>query len=176
MDATGSFSACQLCQTKHCCTKLGVDGPIGRAVLTPSEKIRIERATGLRAEEFSVPATDKGSECSYIVSRPDGRCTFLDDRKMCTIYDLRPFDCRFFPFDIARLDDEYYWVVYDYFCQLKAGNWEEQVTRFEKEILPAMLPYLHDIGLMTRDRSVGQQGEWRPLRRVNFAVIPSAAE
>ena len=175
MVATGSFSACQRCQTKHCCTKLGVDGPIGRAVLTPSEKIRIERETGLRAEDFSEPAMDTGSQCSVIVARPDGRCRFLNGEKMCAIYQWRPADCRLFPFEIAMIDGDYYWVVCDAFCDLKSGDWEPQVARFERELLPDMLPYLHDIGLTTRDQSVGQQGEWRLLRRVNFNVVPTAA-
>jgi Fe-S-cluster containining protein len=175
MDATGSFTACQLCQTKHCCTKLGVDGLIERAVLTPSEKARIERVTGISARDFAADLDGDGFGCSEIIARPDGRCTFLDDNKMCTIYDLRPIDCRLFPFDIAELDGRYYWIVYDKFCQLKVGNWEEQVAKFEQEYLPELSPYLREICTRTRKPSPDQAGDWRLLRPVAINVIPSAA-
>jgi hypothetical protein len=80
-----------------------------------------------------------------------------------------------FPFDIAELDGRYYWIVYDKFCQLKVGNWEEQVAKFEQEYLPELSPYLREICTRTRKPSPDQAGDWRLLRPVAIKVIPSAA-
>ena len=53
-------------------------------------------------------------------------CIFWDeDKKMCSIYENRPFDCRAYPFDIHLINGKYHWIVYS--CNSKSDwKWTEE--------------------------------------------------
>jgi hypothetical protein len=41
------------------------------------------------------------------------QCIFWDaEKKNCSIYDERPFDCRSYPFDVLLINNKYHWIVY----------------------------------------------------------------
>ena len=60
-------------------------------------------------------------------------CIFWDRKKGCTIYHDRPFDCRMFPFDIRRINYEYYWIIFS--CNPNADwQWtEEHLQKLEND-------------------------------------------
>lgn len=68
-------------------------------------------------------------------TRTDGTCVFFDpERKLCGIYELRPFDCRMFPFDfVASGPDEAWWLLWDcpYSRRIEPGRIEEILAHFE---------------------------------------------
>lgn len=71
----------------------------------------------------------------HLKTRADGTCVFFDrERKYCDIYELRPFDCRMFPFDfVASGPDEAWWVLWDcpYSRHIEMDRIEEILTHFE---------------------------------------------
>jgi Fe-S-cluster containining protein len=43
----------------------------------------------------------------------DEKCKFYNQEKeRCSIYSIRPFDCRLFPLDIIKKNNKYYWCIY----------------------------------------------------------------
>ncbi|MBN2119536.1 MAG: YkgJ family cysteine cluster protein [Candidatus Omnitrophica bacterium] len=91
-----AFPFCKDCPAdKNCCTGETVDLP----VLTPKDIDKISKKTGLVPGEFSIPTAQGLSEIRSI----KGMCYFYKQGK-CTIYSVRPIDCKLFPFD-AHLDD-----------------------------------------------------------------------
>jgi Fe-S-cluster containining protein len=60
------------------------------------------------------------------------RCVFLDREGKCSIYDLRPLDCRLFPLDIIEENGEYYWCVFT-----TCPDWPRM-----KEMLEPLIPLL----------------------------------
>lgn len=165
MDPSCSFSACQLCQTTGCCTRLGTESLIGRgAFLTPKEKARIASSTGRPTADFSVTVADGEHILNYILAKADGRCTFLNDAKQCTIYDQRPMDCRFYPFDVAKIDGRLTWIVHLRYCQWGASQWEGQVGAIEERFMAEILPHLEAYASVVPPRWVDGIESWRPLR------------
>ena len=101
------------------------------------------------------------------MARPDGRCIFLNDAKQCTIYEQRPMDCRFYPFDIAKLGGHHVWIVHLRYCQWGASQWEGQVGAIEKRFMAEILPHLDAYASAIPPRWVDGIENWRPLRPVN---------
>lgn len=93
------------------------------------EEIRAIRSTG--ATRFF---DRDGAERSLKI-RSNGYCIFFgDDSKTCTVYAVRPFDCRIFPFDFFSPDGrEAYWVLWDcpYARRMEAAEIERRLNRFE---------------------------------------------
>lgn len=140
--------------------------------MTPPEKMRIEKFTGLRAGDFSVTEAEAGHELDYILARPDGRCVFLDDDKKCMIYEWRPLDCRLYPFDIAKLDGRHFWIVHLRYCQWGANQWEKQLAWLEERLLGEIGPHLDAYGSVIGPRWKGGVENWRPLRPVHTSLEP----
>ncbi|MBS7627979.1 YkgJ family cysteine cluster protein [Candidatus Bathyarchaeota archaeon] len=71
-----------------------------------SEVQRISERTGLKPDDF---AEDSGKQIyEYILKkREDGSCIFLRNN-ICSIYDLRPLVCRFFPFYLKQVGSQDY--------------------------------------------------------------------
>ena len=46
-----------------------------------------------------------------------GICPFYNQG--CTIYDIRPSDCRLFPYDLKEIDGKYFLIKYDMPCGSK---------------------------------------------------------
>ena len=46
----------------------------------------------------------------------DGKCIFLD-KKRCTIYDIRPLICRFYPFELKNLGNNDYSFLFTTKCE-----------------------------------------------------------
>lgn len=78
-------------QCGHCCT-----GAPGYVWITIPELYRIAEMLGLDDREFSRKYVRKVNGKLSLIEKPNGECVFYD--KGCTIYPVRPAQCRTFPF------------------------------------------------------------------------------
>lgn len=74
---------------------------------------------------------------AYNIVSNQGVCPFY--KNGCTIYDIRPSDCRLFPYDIKVIDNRYYLVKYDLSCGSK--NVDEKVDKVIKTLKPIINTY-----------------------------------
>jgi Fe-S-cluster containining protein len=85
---------------------------IGNAFVFGSEIKELEAVTGLSAEAF----TETREPAHSVLKTSVSGCYFYSGGK-CQIYDVRPFDCRLFPFDVyQRADGKLVWIVYNNIC------------------------------------------------------------
>ncbi|GAB4174954.1 MAG: YkgJ family cysteine cluster protein [Calditrichia bacterium] len=83
----------------------------GFVSLTSEEKYIIMNALNLVEIDFNSLYVEKSeSGKTYLKSKPDGACIFLEHDK-CTIYDYRPIQCRTFPFWPENLKSAYRWKI-----------------------------------------------------------------
>ena len=136
MNSPGHFSFCNNCPAHlNCCTGKTVDPP----VLTPNDVERITAKTGLSRDEFCQPIP--GGHLSTMKAR-EGACYFYRQGR-CTIYNVRPVDCRIFPFDIDRTTSgELVWIVYSSACPNEVDA--RQYLREVQPLLPLLQPYLEE--------------------------------
>jgi Fe-S-cluster containining protein len=91
-------------------------------------------------------------------------CVFFNDCKLCEIHDSRPFDCRFFPFDLMKINKKFFWIIWDTDCQitknrcdgfekyLKAVNYE---IPFPRQLLTKLIKYKrHQYGVFYKQLSI----------------------
>jgi len=78
-------------QCGHCCTFPG-----GTVFATEKEFQRISEHLNLALEEFLDTYTDDMDGYVSLISKPEGPCIFYDNG--CTIYEIRPTQCRTYPF------------------------------------------------------------------------------
>jgi Fe-S-cluster containining protein len=145
----GTFHICKGCTTTNdCCTGKVID----RGILTPDEVNNICLKTGLRASDFTITTNTYFANIKLI----NNKCYFYKFNK-CTIYNIRPLDCRLFPFDIKRNENgELILVYYSTVCPSLVnidlyrdnallllsylGNYIEEYTDHESPLL-AQLEY-----------------------------------
>jgi Fe-S-cluster containining protein len=79
-----------------CCAD--TDHKLRHILLLESEAEEISEATGRAIEDF---CNESNGTQPYIyeMKKVEGDCIFLKDHK-CTIYELRPLICRFYPFEL----------------------------------------------------------------------------
>lgn len=113
--SSGLRFECTMCG--RCCT-----GPAGYILFTDDEARAIARRLGITVEDFlarythDMGAAVAGRRRSFNeVETPHGRdCVFLDRRSvpgkaLCSIHDLRPVQCRTFPFWPEHLESRESW-------------------------------------------------------------------
>lgn len=106
---TGTYRHCTDCKIKHNCCCDFEEG-IDNIVVTLEEKKRIINAMGRGSESYF----SKINEQAYNILSVNGVCPFYKDG--CTIYDIRPSDCRLFPYDLKEIGGKYYLIQYDLPC------------------------------------------------------------
>lgn len=161
---TGNMtSLCSNCKSISCCTDFMPP------FLTPNELSLIEEHT-----EFTNIAenlTLNGRAVHAIKAKPGTvECVFLSSKGVCTIYEHRPFDCKVYPFDIYKINDEYVWIVYS--CNPES-NWEwseDLLDRFERTLLnPDMISYIDAFSSLERLENPNSiDYEYQVLRKVDF--------
>ena len=130
-------NACRDCLQKCCSFPARKASP--EAFLSLKDIGRIERVTG-RSDFYEEKDSSYANRTYYrLKSTADGFCVFYDtEHGACTIYDVRPFDCRLFPLDFESFhpgdpDWNDMWIVHE--CplseQLDAATLEEMMTDFE---------------------------------------------
>lgn len=66
-----------------------------------------------------------------LLKKSNSNCIFLMNNK-CQIYNRRPFNCKMFPFDIKKIDNKFYWIVWD-FCYVP-NSIEKYLKKLEKDL------------------------------------------
>lgn len=82
-----------------CCMDVG--SRERRVLLLEAEARRISETTSIGIGEFALEIVD-GGPFRYIMRKENGRCAFLRDN-LCSIYEVRPIICRFYPFKLERV-------------------------------------------------------------------------
>jgi len=77
-----------------------------RILLLEKEVEHISGVTSQDANEFSNTIENQWPFI-YIMRKSGGKCVFLKG-KLCSIYDIRPIICRFYPFKLENLGDNRY--------------------------------------------------------------------
>ena len=89
--ADGLSFTCTRCG--NCCT-----GEPGFVWVNGDEIAAIAEARGVSAEEVSAMYTRLGHRGRTLREKPNGDCIFYERDQGCTIYDVRPRQCRTWPF------------------------------------------------------------------------------
>jgi uncharacterized protein len=89
--AAGLRFGCQRCGA--CCS-----GAPGYVWLEPAEVAAIAAALGLGAAGFLVRYTRQVDGGLSLREEPDGRCVFFESGSGCRVYQVRPRQCRTWPF------------------------------------------------------------------------------
>jgi len=107
---------CGSCKHQGCCTNSAVP-------LVFSHDLEDLKAIGKDNDEFLKEVDVYGRKIKAIRKKQNSNtCVFWDEvKKICSIYQNRPFDCRAYPFDIHFVDGKYHWIVYS--CNPES-NWE----------------------------------------------------
>lgn len=149
----GTFNLCHSCVNAKatCCSNPKVDSPM----LLPNEAKEIAKATGEKIEnfankvDFSNMYNDDTLKSLYQLKRQNGcsSCYFYKNSK-CSIYDIRPIDCRIFPYDIKLEKDGNYYLVYYLTSNCKLNNIElgdiKMVSYNTRLFFRLLLPYLRE--------------------------------
>ena len=110
---------CTSCKTQGCCTNSTVP-LVFTSDLTDLKSINKDSADFLHDRNVN------GTLIKAINKKPNSNeCIFWDERKGCSIYKQRPFDCRAYPFDILKIDGKFHWIVYS--CNPQSDwKWAEE--------------------------------------------------
>ena len=149
----GTFNLCHKCVNARatCCSNPAVDSPM----ILPREAMEIARMTGKEISDFAKLVdfasmhNDNALKSMYQMKRQknSNACYFYRDCK-CTIYDIRPIDCRIFPYDIKLENDGNYYLVYYITdnCEIKNIdiNKLKDVSYNTRLFFRLLLPYLRE--------------------------------
>ena len=138
----GTFSFCSNCPTNGvCCTGNGADMP----VLLPHDIKLICDNKGLGESKFV-----NGNLFSKVhqMKRVNGVCYFYQNNE-CSIYNVRPLDCRIFPFDLKKNQYGNYDLVVYYtkkICSLSdcTKPYCNDIIDLVNDNREYLLPYLDD--------------------------------
>lgn len=149
----GTFDLCHNCvkRSATCCSNPAVDSPM----VLPNEAKEIAKLQNIDMSDFAKTVDfakmygDKTLKDLYQMKRQDNSnsCYFYRDSK-CTIYDIRPIDCRIFPYDIKLESDGNYYLVYYLTndCEVRNMNVDnlKMVSYNTRLFLRLLLPYLRE--------------------------------
>ena len=149
----GTFNLCHKCVNAKatCCSNPSVDSPM----LLPNEAKEISKVTNKEIEEFAENIdfasihNDKTLKNLYQMKRQENSsaCHFYINCK-CSIYDIRPIDCRIFPYDIKLEKDGNYYLVYYLAnnCEVKNIDIEslKMVSYNTRLVLRLLFPYIRE--------------------------------
>ena len=100
-----------------------------KILLLEKEAIRISKRTLKSVKEFAERI--EGMEpYIYMMRKDEGRCCFLRD-SFCSIYELRPLICRFYPFKLENLGKNKYIFAHTDECPGVGQGLSLQQTFFE---------------------------------------------
>ena len=87
-----------------CCSN--TEKKVRTILLLDVEAKRISKETKKAITEFA-QKTENSEPYVYKMKKTDeGKCIFLKDN-LCTIYEIRPLICRFYPFELKTVGDNY---------------------------------------------------------------------
>lgn len=135
------WKACLACRTKCCSSDIA--DPL---FVTPRERI-----------------TNKGINTK-------NPCTFFRGG-LCQVHSSRPFDCRFFPFDMMKIDGGYYWIFWEIKCPITDNknekDFEKYLLEHENILLPKFLKYINSYAKF-RLEELKRKFKFKIIRRINL--------
>jgi len=98
---------CDSCNHQGCCTNSSIP-------LVFSSDLKALESIGRSGDEYLQDVQIKGKKVKALKKKNNSNvCVFWNEEKrICSIYENRPFDCRAYPFDIRLVDGKYRWIVY----------------------------------------------------------------
>ncbi|MBP3619863.1 MAG: YkgJ family cysteine cluster protein [Clostridia bacterium] len=130
--SSGTYNHCSNCKIKkNCCCDF--DDEIDNIVTTVAEKEKIIGRLGTSVEKYFRPINEE----AFNILNIDSVCPFY--KNGCSIYDIRPSDCKLFPYDLKEIDGKYFLIKYNLPCGSKNVN--ENVDAVVKELLPIITTY-----------------------------------
>jgi len=152
-NSLGTFNLCSNCVGKSatCCCNPNVDSPmmLPNEVDVISKTMKIDPDYFSTKIDFSKMYNDYTLKDLYQMKRQKNQnaCYFYKNNQ-CTIYNIRPIDCRIFPYDIKLEKDGNYYLVYykSDKCQIKDENISniKMVSYNTRLFLRLLLPYLRE--------------------------------
>ena len=98
-------------QCGHCCT-----GEPGFVWVNDEEVAAIAAAVGEPIDEFLAMRTRKAKGKRTLREKANGDCVFWDTRKGCTVYAVRPRQCRTWPFWESNVETPESWAETTKIC------------------------------------------------------------
>ena len=160
---------CDSCQHQGCCTNSSVP-------LVFPHDLNALKSIGKSGNEYLQQVTIKNKKVFALKKKNNSNvCVFWDeDKKMCSIYENRPFDCRAYPFDICLINGKYHWIVYS--CNPDSDwHWSENYLQaLEKdmelnEIFDNIETFANNTELILPHES--EKTPYTVLREVNIKII-----
>ena len=74
-------------------------------------------------------------------------CICFNDCGLCDIHNDRPYDCRFFPFDLMKINKNLFWIIWDVDCQIiknRQDDFEKYITEHEEKLIPSFIEHVED--------------------------------
>lgn len=92
-----------------CCRNHGQDGEYAHVYSTRSERRALAAHFGLSLRAFERQYLERHAGGVRSFKTVDDGCVFLDEKGQCSVYELRPSQCRTFPFWADVLADQDTW-------------------------------------------------------------------
>ena len=119
---------CDSCKNRPCCTSC--DSPF----LFSEDLVRLKKIKK-SDDRYIDTIYVKEKSVKILKKKPNSsHCVMWDEKKnFCSIYENRPYDCRIFPFDIIKKNNQFFWIVFS--CNDKSDwKWtEEHLQKLESD-------------------------------------------
>ena len=137
----GTYSFCARCPShSNCCVRVKPNGQISPPILLGEEIAAIAKHSNESPEAFS--ETREGSDETRAMKPSHHGCYFYRDGK-CSIYQVRPLDCRLFPIDIMeKSNGSIVWIAYTQVCPVKFDI--ASCLEKAKRLLPELRNYVRE--------------------------------
>lgn len=98
-------------------------------------------------------------------------CPFLKSNKLCVVHEIKPVDCKLFPFDITMKDQKFYWIIREINCPIAKNeeDFEKYLSIFEEKIIPNFIEYMEEYALF-RYEELEEKWGYKIIREVRFVV------
>lgn len=105
-----------------------------------------------------------------ITTQDSGDCQFLKN-SLCSVYNLRPFECRIFPFDIIFINNELQWILWEVCPAHSILSSEDYVNLYERDLLPHL-----EIDYLKRYARYHEKHQPKKYSETRFKIIRPVRE
>lgn len=153
---------CSHCSGDKCCGIVKEKGLIGSVYLTQYDIDLIKSNLSLAEEDFIAyrRSSITFKKMTLLKNGQRNGCIFFDKIKgRCKIYEYRPLDCRLFPLDIEKIEDKYFWILYDYICPISKKEVVNLLKLGKTYFLPAVKNELEEYA--TLEMKLSELKRWK---------------
>jgi uncharacterized protein len=164
-DKFSHVKLCDSCSGKSCCTDFA------EPILFPTDLGKLDKIKKSDSDFIQEIIIENRSIKTLRSKKDSNTCIFWDlEKKVCSIYENRPFDCRMFPFDIDWVDDQYHWIIYSCNPNSDWGWTEEHIKKLEGDPQFDEVMRNRDLFRLTSKNYVDTSKEppYAVLRKVNW--------